>query len=261
MFKPTLAFLFLLLLTTFSNAQEQNQDQEFYQLKIYHFEDEAQVERTDDYLKNAYLPALKETGIQNTGVFKPHENGKNDSIKKTYVLIPFQSLEQWESINEELGKNENFLKKAEDFINSDYKDTPYLRFESTLLKAFEDMPQMEASALEGPREDRVYELRSYESPTETLFQNKVDMFNDGEVEIFDELGFNAVFYAEVISGPDMPNLMYMTTFPDKESRDEHWKQFGEAPAWKKLSSKPEYPPYNVSHADILFLYPTEYSDY
>ncbi|MDT0686154.1 NIPSNAP family protein [Autumnicola psychrophila] len=257
MIKPTVAFLLLLLFTSITNAQ----DQEFYQLKIYHFEDEAQVERTDDYLKNAYLPALKETGIQNIGVFKPRQYEENDTIKKTYVLIPFNSLEQWKNLNQELGQNQDFLDQAESFMNSAYDDAPYLRFQSILLKAFEDMPQMQASALEGPREGRIYELRSYESPTETLFQNKVDMINNGEVEIFDKLDFNAVFYAEVISGPDMPNLMYMTTFPNKESRDKHWKQFSASEDWEELSSRPEYPSQNVSHADILFLYPTAYSDY
>ncbi|MDT0650847.1 NIPSNAP family protein [Autumnicola edwardsiae] len=162
---------------------------------------------------------------------------------------------------EKLGQNESFLQKAEDFQNSDHKDAPYLRFESILLKAFEDMPQMQASTLKGPREERVYELRSYQSPTETLFKNKVDMFNDGEVEIFKELDFNAVFYGEVISGPEMPNLMYMTTFANKKSRDQHWQQFGESTGWEELSSRAEYPAHNVSHIDITFLYPTDYSDY
>jgi hypothetical protein len=34
----------------------------------------------------------------------------------------------------------------------------------------------------------------------------------GEVPLFVRLGFNAVFYGEVIVGSHMPNLMYMTTF-------------------------------------------------
>jgi len=58
----------------------------------------------------------------------------------------------------------------------------------------------------------------------------------------------------------MPNLMYMTTFDNKESRDAHWDTFEKSPVWKKLSSLPEYQN-NVSHIDITFLYPTSYSDY
>ncbi|MBK9491957.1 MAG: NIPSNAP family protein [Haliscomenobacter sp.] len=47
------------------------------------------------------------------------------------------------------------------------------------------------------------------------------------------MGFNAVFYAEVLSGRRMPNLMYMTSFDNIESRDAHWKSFGADPFWKK----------------------------
>jgi hypothetical protein len=87
------------------------------------------------------------------------------------------------------------------------------------------------------------------------------MFNEGgEVVLFKRLGFNAIFYADVISGSRMPNLMYMTSFEDKASRDAHWKTFVDDPEWKKLSSMPQYQK-NVSKADIIFLRPTAYSDY
>ncbi|MCB0471658.1 MAG: NIPSNAP family protein, partial [Flavobacteriaceae bacterium] len=58
----------------------------------------------------------------------------------------------------------------------------------------------------------------------------------------------------------MPNLMYMTTFINQEDRDEHWKAFVDSPEWKSMSTDPKYQ-HNVSHIDITFLYPTEYSDY
>ena len=123
------------------------------------------------------------------------------------------------------------------------------------------MPKMQASPLDGPRAERVYELRSYESATERLYLNKVDMFNaGGEVKLFDRLDFNAVFYGEVISGAKMPNLMYTTTFSDQASRDTLWKTFFDSPEWKELKANPIYQ-HNVSHIDIMFLYPTEYSDY
>lgn len=86
------------------------------------------------------------------------------------------------------------------------------------------------------------------------------MFNEGgEIDLFKRLGFNAVFYSSVISGAKMPNLMYMTTFENKAARDAHWKTFVEDPFWKKLSAMPEYQ-HNVSHIDITFLHPTDYSD-
>ena len=73
------------------------------------------------------------------------------------------------------------------------------------------------------------------------------------------LGFNAVFYANVISGSHMPNLMYMTSFDNMQSHDEHWKAFGNDPEWKKLSALQEYQ-HNVSHIDIILMKAATYSD-
>ncbi|MCB0556582.1 MAG: NIPSNAP family protein [Phaeodactylibacter sp.] len=236
------------------------QSREYYQLKIYTFDTDEQVQTTDNYLKEAYLPGLKRLGIQNIGVFKPSPDG-TDSVKKILILVPFSSLAQFLTLEEELGKDQTYLSAGQDYIGVSHQHPPYSRFESILLKAFEDMPAMQASKLDGPRANRIYELRSYESPTEAYFKNKVDMFNaGGEIKLFERLGFNAVFYAEVISGPKMPNLMYMTTFSGLSSREEHWKEFGEAPEWEKLKAMPKYMN-NVSHIDISYLYPTEYSDY
>jgi hypothetical protein len=86
------------------------------------------------------------------------------------------------------------------------------------------------------------------------------MFNKGgEVTLFKRLGFNAIFYGEVIAGASMPNLMYMTSFENRKSRDEHWKAFVDDPEWKKLSARKEYQN-NVSKIDITFLVPAAYSD-
>ena len=122
-------------------------------------------------------------------------------------------------------------------------------------------PQLQLPNLSSARKDRIYELRSYESATEKIFKNKVHMFNEGdEIGLFKRLNFNASFYGEVIAGGKMPNLMYMTCHENKTARDANWKNFGSDPYWKKLSGMPEYQ-HNVSHIDISYLYPTEYSDY
>ncbi|EAQ99667.1 NIPSNAP family protein [Maribacter sp. HTCC2170] len=257
-FKTLTLALFLLGTVTIIHAQ--NQQKEYYQLQTYTLANEKQESMTDAYLKNAYLPALKRMGIQNVGVFKMHSNNYVLS-NKIYVLIPFSSLDKLYGLEQDLHKDELYNESGKEYILASYKQPPYERLNSTILLAFDDMPKMAPSKVEGSRKDRIYELRSYESPTKTIFKNKVDMFNaGGEVTLFEELGFNAVFYAEVLSGDKMPNLMYMTTFTNKESRDKHWDAFRVAPKWKELSSMSKYQN-NVSHIDITFLYPTEYSDY
>ena len=87
------------------------------------------------------------------------------------------------------------------------------------------------------------------------------MFNEGgEIALFKRLNFNAVFYASVIAGSHMPNLMYMTSYENKADRDEHWKNFSSSPEWKKLTVMPEYQN-SVSKNEQVFLHATTYSDY
>lgn len=252
--------LSLLVLLNCLGISSMAQSREYYQLKVYTFANSQQETRTDAYLKDALIPALHRIGVEKVGAFKLVPSDK-DSLRKTYLLIPFSSLDQFASLEAKLAADATFQKQGSAYINAAHDDSPYVRIESVLLQAFSDMPEMRSPSFDTPREKRIYELRSYESATEKLYVNKVDMFNaGGEIKLFDKLGFNAVFYGEVLSGPRMPNLMYMTTFADKASRDEHWKVFSTAPEWKEMSSLPKYQK-NVSKADIIFLYPTEYSDY
>ena len=73
------------------------QSRDFYQFKIYSIEDAQQEQRMDQYLENAYLPALKRAGIPSVGVFKPIEGDANQG-KKIFVMVPFKSLEQFEKL-------------------------------------------------------------------------------------------------------------------------------------------------------------------
>ena len=255
-----LIYLFSVLITI-SSLQLNGQIRQFYQLKIYTFESEAQEKATDYYLENAFIPALNRQMIEVVGVFKNRKDSEADSLRKTYVLIPFISLFQFQSLEQQLQLDEVYVGSGKTYFDATHDSPPYQRIESILLKAFEDMPILAASPLDGPRKDRIYELRSYESATEKIYANKMEMFNaGGEIDLFKELNFNAVFYGEVIAGSKMPNLMYMTTHKNKTERDLNWKKFVDSEGWKTMSSLDKYQN-NVSHIDIYFLYPTSYSSY
>ena len=233
---------------------------EYYEVKVYHITSKEQESRVDKFIKNAYLPALHRAGISKIGVFKPVESDTVNYGKRIYVLIPYTSLEQFGKLPEILQKDKQFESSGTEYLNAPYNDLPYARLESILLQAFTSMPQLEVPKLTTPVTERIYELRSYEGHTEKISKNKIRMFNEGcEVGLFKRLGFNAVFYGEVIAGSRMPNLMYMTTFSNKASRDEHWNAFRDDSQWKKLSGMGEYKN-NVSKIDIFFLHPTDYSD-
>ena len=250
----TILALFFLLVTK-ANPPEQ----EYYEIRIYELSNADQEKRMDAYLKDAFLPALHRSGNRKIGVFKPIGND-TAAIRKIYLLIPYKSLNELVAIDSKLEKDKSFIEAGSDYINTAHDKPAYARFSKIILKAFTGHPRLTEPKLTGARNNRVYELRSYEGATEKLYRKKVDMFNKGnEIAIFDDLKFNHIFYGEVLAGTAMPNLMYMTSFDNMESRDEHWKAFGTHPDWKKLSSDKQYDN-TVSHMDITFLYPADYSD-
>ena len=123
------------------------------------------------------------------------------------------------------------------------------------------MPQFRVPSFTTPAAERIYELRSYESATEAKALNKIQMFNEGgEIGIFQKIGANAVFYAQVIMGSQKPRLMYLTTYADMKSHDERWKAFSSSPEWKTISSMAEYKN-NTSKTNVFLCHPTDYSDF
>lgn len=232
---------------------------DYYQIKVYTIKDKVQENSVEKYLKEAYLPAMHRAGIKKVGVFKPIASDEAAGTK-IFVFIPIKNLGEIEKIETKLSKDNEYQNKGTAYINASWDNPPYERVKSILIKAFAEMPEFMVPDYKTPAAEQIYELRSYEGATEKIYQKKVEMFNEGgEVALFKKLKFNAVFYGEVISGSAMPNLMYMTTFSDMKSHDEHWDAFRNHPDWKKLSGMEEYK-HTVSHIDKWLLHPTEYSD-
>lgn len=238
----------------------QENQRQYFHLRQYTITNPEATELLDYYMEEALLPALKRQGIGPIGVFRSHPS-ERDSLGYFFVLYPLASLDQLATLDRALEKDELYKEVGAPFLDAPYSEPPYQRQASVLLRAFREMPVLTPTNLDTDRSARVYELRSYESPTEAKYRNKVEMFNEGgEVTLFEELGFRAIFYGEVLSGSRMPNLMYMTSFQNMAARDSLWNTFFESDTWKSLEKDPYYQ-HNVSQADIFLLYPTSYSDY
>ena len=233
---------------------------DYYQILVYHFTTASQEKLIDDYLQQTFLPMMHASGYKNIGVFSPIANDTS-ADKKTYVLITLKNPGEVAEWNEMFWKKLPDQSSASAYWNSPYDDPPYNRMESILIMAWEMAPKMSVPKLKSPKEQHVYELRSYESATEKLFRNKVHMFNEGgEITLFARLNFNAVFYGDVLVGNKMPNLMYMTSFENMADRDAHWKEFVESPEWKKLIAMPEYQ-HNMLKFEPILMKAKSFSDF
>jgi hypothetical protein len=235
------------------------QKRDIYELKTYHINSPAQEAMLDSYLEKAFIPAAHRLGIAKVGVFKP-VSSQADAGQKVYVFIPFKSLDALAGFEEKLLKDQKYLTDGGAYVNAAFDNPPYKRIETSILQAMTGQPKFTESQLTSPKKDRIYELRSYEAATERLYQQKVKMFNSGEMDIFTRLGFNPVFYAETIAGANMPNLMYLTTHENMEKRDVNWKAFGADYKWIEMKEMEEYKN-TVSRNDTRLIYPTDYSDF
>ena len=100
-------------------------------------------------------------------------------------------------------------------------------------------------------------MRIYESYSEDAGNRKVKMFNSGEIQLFNKLGFHPVIFSQHLAGQYMPALTYMLWFNDMEEHDALWAKFGPSPEWKEMSSKEEYAN-TVSKIHKKFLLPADF---
>ncbi len=233
---------------------------DYYEIKLYRLSTNEQVKKVEDFLQNAYLPALHRAGIPKVGVF--HPRGNDTAVdKRVYVFIPVKTMDKVAVVEDLMVTDPELIQAGDSYWNAAFNAPVYNRIETIILKAFPLMTTFHVPNLSGPKTERIYELRSYEGPTERLYRQKVKMFNvGGEISLFKRLNFNAVFYSEVVAGSHQPNLMYMTSFNNWADREEHWKAFGADPQWNTLKAVPEYAN-TVSKNEQVFLNPTEFSEF
>jgi hypothetical protein len=233
---------------------------DIYELLVYKLKTADQMTATDHYLKDVYIPAMHRLGIKPIGVFKPVANDTAE-IKNVIVLTQYISLDVWQRTKANIMNDDVYVAEAKPFLDADTAHLPFTRMESTIMEAFPEQTKLIPTNLKS-NPDAIYELRSYESPTEELHRIKVNMFNaGGEVKLFKRLDFQAIFYSDVLSGSRMPNLIYMVAFKNAAERAEHWKAFGSSPEWQSISVDPVYRNnISVNHIDSWILKRTSYSD-
>jgi hypothetical protein len=223
--------------------------QEYYQLRTYTLRTGPQLALTQGYFERALIPALNRLGMSPIGAFKLDIGPETPTY---YALIPSTSVETLLSLDTLLGKDPEYVKGASGFRDAPASAPAFVRAERCILSAFSGWPKLTAPKLE----KRIFQLRTYESPSQVAHTRKIQMFNEAEIGLFTKAGLNPVFFGDTVIGTRMPNLTYMLTFPDLPALTAHWAAFGGDPAWKELSHKPGYTDAEiVSNITNLYLSP------
>jgi hypothetical protein len=237
--------LFALILSIQLLAQQQ-----VYEIRTYELFQYSNFKNFNTYFKDYFIPIMNQHGIKDIGVF---EEISEDLPRKIYVFIPFANMETYQKARAHMASNSK-LQKASSVLSP--QDQPiFNRYETSLYMAFDGMPKM----VKPDDKNRFFELRTYESHSEDAYRRKVNMFNEGELELFDQLDFGSVFFGDKIAGDRMPCLTYMLAFESLEERNENWGQFSDHPTWTKLKSDPAYKDSCCSTITRTFLIPMSYS--
>ena len=208
---------------------------EYYDLRKYTLQMGPQQKLAESYFADALIPALNRLGFSPVGAFSLEIGPATPTL---YLLIPSASVETLATADLRLGADPEFLKAAAPFWSASATQPPFIRVESTLLEAFAGRPKLKLPPAGHAK--RMFQLRTYESPTPAAHVRKVEMFNSGEFEIFETAGFWPVFYGDALIGERLPQLTYMLSFPDLAAMTEMWDKFRNDPTWKKLSTDPRY---------------------
>jgi len=233
----------------------QSAARQYIELRRYHLLPGAKQRAFIDFVGKAAIPAMNRAGVGKVGAFTVVYGENEPSL---LLVLTHQTLDGMVSLRDRLASDALYASAGAPILDAPMSDPPFVRVESTLLRAFEAMPTLEPSAGAASATRRIFELRTYESHSDRAALNKLKMFNAGEVPIFRRAGLTPVFFGETIIGAKMPSLAYMLTFSDMAARDAAWAKFGQDPEWKTLSADPQYRD-NVSAISDIILQPTAYS--
>jgi hypothetical protein len=229
-----------------SEMLKNKSEKELYEIRTYEIKLGGDQQILIDYLKNVLQPTLKRLGANHFMLF--NELG-NSNPTKLWVIISYPNSQIFIDA-QNLDTDPQYTKAALGYNALSQDDGVYNRFTSSLLLAFDGMPNM----LDPINGASLFELRTYEGYSEDAVRRKINMFNKEEIDLFLKTNLHPVFFGEMIIGPHRPCLTYMLNFKDMEEHDASWKTFVDHPEWKVMSAKKEYAN-SVSNIRKVFLKP------
>ena len=237
---------------------------EIYELRKYRLKEGASHELLDAYLEKAAIPAWNRLGFSPVGVFSqlPRKGAPagTEAVEplSVFVLIPYPSLEAFANAPTHLEADAEYQAAAAAYLQAPKAAPAYDRIDSWLMLAFSGMPKIEQPAYSKERKPRMFEMRTYESHSESKALKKIEMFNAGEIQAMRDVNLGPIFYGQGLVGGNLPHLTYLLSAESEEAHTQQFGVFRNHPVWKKLSGDPQYAD-TVSKITNRFLEPKPYS--
>ena len=199
---------------------------QFYMLETYQLKNGSQVGRIHEFLGKGLLPALNKVH-SGPKIFLEATIGPH--VPQVAAIIGFSSMEEIWHVHNEVNANAEVAKAVEK-----WESDPEPAFEqqtNTLLQAADYSPEVQASTREQPR---LFELRTYHSPTWKQLHALHERFAGPEIKIFHRSGIYPILYTSTMIGANMPNLTYLIPFDNLAAREKAWDAFTADSEWAKV---------------------------
>jgi len=198
----------------------------FYLLEQYFLENGTQPGRLHDFFSKALLPAMervhKGPKIFLEALIAPH-------MPQMAAIFGVESSEQIWSVSKALFADKEFSRAFDKWESG---EAPFLSTSASLLEAAPYSPDV--ATPEKPGEPRIFELRTYHSPTSRQLKLLHQRFAGAEIKIFHRVGVHPLLYTSTVFGADRPNLTYLIPFDNLAAREKAWNAFAADEEWIRV---------------------------
>lgn len=200
----------------------------YYTLEQFFLKQGSQVTRIHEFWSKGCLPVLSRVHsgpvILLESLVAPH-------MPQYVAITGYRSLAEIEKVRGALHADAEFQKALAAWEND--PEPPYEHYSSSLLEATDYSPEVKPLD-PPPRTPRIFELRTYHSPTLRQLRALHERFAGPEIRIFHRVGVHPVLYTTTIYGANQPNLTYLIPFENLAAREKAWTAFGADPEWIKV---------------------------
>ena len=124
-----------------TQAAEPGSQQQFIELRQYHLQVGNKKQPFNDYLEKTGIPALNRAGIEPVGAFSVMFGQNKPSM---YLLLPHQNIDSVLHFVDTMMKDQEQGEAGMEYAEASISEPMYLRFESSLMRAFSGMPRVKS---------------------------------------------------------------------------------------------------------------------
>ena len=199
----------------------------YYTIESLYMENGDQVSRAHDFMQHGFLAAAHKVNagpvIVLEALVAPH-------IPQLAVITGHTSAADALSLHTRLQQQEGYTAAVDKWESG--PRPAYSQMSSTLLEAAEYSPEI--APIETGKRPRVFELRTYHSPTWRQLGALHQRFAGREITIFHRNSIHPLLYTSTVFGANLPNLTYLIPFEDLAAREKAWTAFGADDEWIKV---------------------------